>query len=794
MSDIEAQIALEKSYVSRGVNRYFVSLDKDISKGREMDHSTVEHVLRPCLRALVPAISALQVEGYTKVMASVTSGRRLRGWEKPIQALSPEVMSYVVLKTLMVAAKDEHRVQRVSMNIGRMLNLEAKWKTAKGLESTAARTEERPNRIQALKRKVREVNPKSVRKWLKQLDDLELEDWGGHIHFQVGAALLSVALDTVPELVTREDIREGRKLTSRVMLTQEATDRFLRAHDYAAELRPWLLPMTVPPRPWVSTEDGIEGGYLELDLKVLKASYYKHTSVDGIPPEVLEALNAIQETPWVINQSVLRVAQLLVKEDRGPLSYGSFMEMPPSVPDETWEVMSSSEKGQMRAARARVHDHNNRTQAKKMSTLRVLSVAEEFAEYPAIYFPHSIDWRGRAYPLPQDLHPQADDFTRSLLRFATGKPLGLEGLRWLEYTAAATWGLDKADRTTQSLWVQEHYRDIIRAGRSPEGSTWWHQADEPWQFLAVCMELHGAWDSGAPTDYISHLPVAIDGTCNGLQHLSAMGLDPIGGAAVNLRPGPRQDIYQIVADRVHVLENSPWYGRISRKVVKRPVMTTPYGVTKRGIRDQLLKDGHTQGLQGEHMDNANELTNLLSEAIASVVVKGTEVMAWFQDCAEILAKEGEGIQWTTPIGMTCRQHYVNKAVHRQPTLMGTFTLPKEGTETPALGKQKQSIAPNIIHSFDAAHMMLTVLYTKDATEGSMSYSMVHDSFGCHAADVPVMAEAVRKTFVEVYSEDWFTNLRTDFMFMSKSMPPLPEPPARGDLDITEVLTSEYFFS
>jgi DNA-directed RNA polymerase len=43
----------------------------------------------------------------------------------------------------------------------------------------------------------------------------------------------------------------------------------------------------------------------------------------------------------------------------------------------------------------------------------------------------------------------------------------------------------------------------------------------------------------------------MDGTCNGYQHLSAMGRDPIGGRATNLVPGMKPaDIYQEVADRV----------------------------------------------------------------------------------------------------------------------------------------------------------------------------------------------------------------------------------------------------
>ena len=50
---------------------------------------------------------------------------------------------------------------------------------------------------------------------------------------------------------------------------------------------------------------------------------------------------------------------------------------------------------------------------------------------------------------------------------------------------------------------------------------------------------------------ISHLPISMDGSCNGYQHLSAMGLDPIGGRATNLMGfDDPEDIYQWVSDLV----------------------------------------------------------------------------------------------------------------------------------------------------------------------------------------------------------------------------------------------------
>src|SRR5260370_1238009 len=105
-------------------------------------------------------------------------------------------------------------------------------------------------------------------------------------------------------------------------------------------------------------------------------------------------------------------------------------------------------------------------------------------------------------------------------------------------------------------------------------------------------------------DFRSHLPVSMDGTCNGYQHLSAMGRDPIGGRSTNLVPaGEPEDIYQEVADhvgrRVKIdAENAggsdedqarQLLGKIDRSVVKHATMTTPYGVTRGTIYKELIE-------------------------------------------------------------------------------------------------------------------------------------------------------------------------------------------------------------
>lgn len=101
-----------------------------------------------------------------------------------------------------------------------------------------------------------------------------------------------------------------------------------------------------------------------------------------------------------------------------------------------------------------------------------------------------------------------------------------------------------------------------------------------------------------------------DGSCNGLQHYAALGRDTEGAYQVNLGPNERPgDVYTYVANMVikaidgdianpqskdHELAKK-LRGQIKRKTIKQTVMTSVYGVTFIGARDQIfrqLKDQH----------------------------------------------------------------------------------------------------------------------------------------------------------------------------------------------------------
>jgi len=426
---ITEQIDLETSMVSRGVERYFAARTRDEERGRAMDGSVVGSVLTQVLRKLNPAVAKLQAESQSRLDQYLTVGGR-PGVELQLCALDSQRLSYIALKTALVEASTGARLQRTASTIGRMASLELQWDLAKKIENASAkeRGNEPPNRIKLMKHHVKQMNPRTVKQWLKRMDDIETKPWERTTMFQVGVALLHTLIDTCPEVVQLQNITtsaKGRTSTlSTLVLTAEFSDLLAEAHADTALKQPWLLPMICPPEPWVEAGDGITGGYLKLPTSLVKQFRFNHTSSEGVNERVLRSMNVLQATPWQINRRVLAVAGNSLEWDVGPLPYEPPMTMPENISSEAWNALDREGRGIVKHAREEVHSHNNSEAAKKLAADRVVAVAEEFEKYDELYFPHSIDWRGRAYPLPQDLHPQADDFAKSLLTFAEAKPLG----------------------------------------------------------------------------------------------------------------------------------------------------------------------------------------------------------------------------------------------------------------------------------------------------------------------------------------------------------------------------------
>ena len=128
-----------------------------------------------------------------------------------------------------------------------------------------------------------------------------------------------------------------------------------------------------------------------------------------------------------------------------------------------------------------------------------------------------------------------------------------------------------------------------------------------------------------------------------------------------------------------------------------------------------------------------------------------------------------------------------------------LTLNEEQPDKLAKAKQKSAISPNYVHSLDAAALMRTVCCCAD--EGILSFAMIHDSYGTHAADSERLAAILRTTFVGMFGGD--ANILE--LWSREAMAPvpaavlqkldgLPAIPAFGELDVEAVKRSLFFFA
>lgn len=337
---------------------------------------------------------------------------------------------------------------------------------------------------------------------------------------------------------------------------------------------PFYRPMIIRPKRWKSLKNG---GYLNNQgrrgLHLVKHKQdpavmagLQEARRTGDLSATFAAVNALQETAWRINKKVLGVMRSCKEQNDGRKSF--------------------------RLPGAKVLN-------------RKLKTAQGMEDEDEIFFPCQLDFRGRIYSLPQEVNPQSDDAGRSLLEFATGKALGPAGIDWLKVHIAGCWakaGIDKAPFAARRRWVDENSAKIVACARDPMKERWWMSGDrkKSWRFLAGCFEWEACCSGG--TDFKSRLPIAMDGTCNGLQHLSALRRDEKGGKSTNLVPGEtKADIYEEVAIALQqaleidqqkgIAGAIDWleHGKINRDLIKRAVMTTPYGVKRRGIAKQLTE-------------------------------------------------------------------------------------------------------------------------------------------------------------------------------------------------------------
>lgn len=416
--------------------------------------------------------------------------------------------------------------------------------------------------------------------------------------------------------------------------------------------------------------------------------------------------------------------------------------------------------------------------------------------------------------------------------------------------------IDKRPIKERVKWVDENLTRIASAAADPLGTNattadplWWTTADAPFLFLAACKELVSAIAVG-PT-YVAHMPVSFDGSCSGLQHLAAATRAPE-GRFVNLTNSPEPyDVYALVADiakkRIEADKTSDeMFGKdekarpvrklaelalaygVDRKLCKRAVMTFAYSSKEFGMSEQLFEDTmlpqelkwlkkeieqHPFGdSEPEWRASCRYLAKHIMASIKQVVKGPARAMDFMQILAKTLAHESKPLRWTSPAGLPWINRYHENTTERvelwcydKGVKVRSRVTVSTGYETPiAKEKAASAVSPNVVHACDASHLLRTVVAA--AEEGIVDIATVHDSFGCLPSRATRFNQIIREQFLRMYQEhDVLAELYESAM---ADLTPAGQerlqnelqkqgftdgPPAKGALDLTEILGARYAF-
>ncbi|XP_027919149.1 DNA-directed RNA polymerase 3, chloroplastic isoform X2 [Vigna unguiculata] len=816
------------------------ALENMVEEYREIERQMREKNLIPNL----PHVKALFLGWFDPLKEAIEAEQKSKRTKKHKAAFAPHIdslpaakLAVIVMHKLMALVSMEYHhagcvlLVDAAVQIGmaveqevRIHNFLEKTRTRKSKKTEADREDCTDNDTQKLRK---HVNGLIKRRRLKQVQMLLKEEecgpWGRDTQAKLGCRLIDLLIqtafvhspinqsaDTPPDI--RPAFRHRFKVISRNPEQKilknygviECDPLILAGMDKSVKhmLMPYM-PMLVPPKKWKGYENG---GYLFLTSYIMRThgSKKQQDVMKNVGRKqlrkVFEALDTLGSTKWRVNGRLLGVVEHLwaAGGNVAGLIDRKDVPIPERPPIEELKQIQEWKWSVRKAEKINLERHSLRC-----DTELKLSVAQKMKEEEGFHYPHNIDFRGRAYPMHSHLNHLSCDLCRGLLEFSEGRPLGKSGLHWLKIHLANLYagGIEKLSYDERLAFVENHLRDIFDSADNPiNGNRWWLRAEDPFQCLAACINLSEALRSSSPNSVLSHLPIHQDGSCNGLQHYAALGRDSLEAAAVNLVASERPaDVYSEIAVRVHdimrrdsnkdpaVYPNAllarVLIDQIDRKLVKQTVMTSVYGVTFVGAREQMKRRLQEKGLINDEQllfTAACYAAKVTLTALGEIFGAARVIMGWLGDCAKVITSENHPVSWTTPLGLPVIQPYCKTERHLIKTSLQFLALRREGNTVDAK-KQRSAFPPNFIHSLDSSHMMMTAL------------AWVHDSFWTHACDVEKMSHILREKFVELYNMPILENLLEGFETSHPRLafPPVPE---RGDFDLGKVLESPYFFN
>lgn len=577
----------------------------------------------------------------------------------------------------------------------------------------------------------------------------------------IGDFLFNILSDNNP--IFNINIDQSDPLNTKLIVCPETKVREM--FEKKIEIIGFKIPMITPPIRWgINTFGGYLHNKTEFDplIKPSRKSALR-TKISGRKKDIVfNTVNYMSQIPYCINKDVFN----FIIENYNSLELKSTIH---PLTSKYYSITSLKLKSE-------IENHNSLFYLQK----NIIGLAKLLINVNEFYFPIELDWRGRVYCQSSYISFQGNELAKSLILFKNGKTLCNNGLYYLKIYGANLYGIDKESIISRIKWIDSNHQNIIDMNLD-----FILKASEPLIFIAFCFEYRNYFNN--PKDFVSRLPILLDATCSGLQHLSAMVGESTIAKNVNLlESDPNMkphDFYQFCIDLINkkikdFTEENPLYIRLSklnltRSVIKQSIMTIPYNVTKRGILMQLEEYFEWIKIDGNNLlkpkwnndpvfinkKELYQLAKIIHETLYEEHPRLKELVNYLNKITELLYDLNLPIIWKTPSGLVIRQKYTKfKKIRVKPSLNKTSTtytilIPTDQID---LNKQRAAFMPNICHSMDASNISL-MINTLIKQNKYINLFTVHDCFASTADSIQTINIVVRIAFLMLYSDSNYLN-------------------------------------
>jgi hypothetical protein len=787
----DKQLSIEEYFYNINKNNYLIS-----SKGKSLDYSLMSGDIIKILKSTEPDLTKLINNFIDRYSIMETENKNLNlctevyktvGIDYLIQICFGRVLKILSNRNNIKAITSTNIIEDLSRDIINQYNLilYKNWLISEGKININTKL----------------INlPYGYKTW-KESNKILILEYNNHpeLLFHLGSELINIL--TIVNLIKSRIFSLSYDEKKRILMIGAKFNSIkfdkLNFLDFSKH-----LPMLVTPNKYKLINSEIEeGGYLLNnkafdDPLITKKNILVYQSTIAEKNMIINMVNNLNSVEYKINSEVL---EFIFKNYK---KYNLIIDPEEESPYKDKSDLKLNEKKEMLSF-----------YSKKTLEQNILGLANLLVDggVEKFYLPVKLDYRGRVYCTSDLINYQGTVLSKSLLLFANESKVYVNNenaIYFLKIFGANCFGnkIDKDSYNNRANWVNENETDIIDF----ENGNLINKANKKLLFIAFCFEYRKYIKALKNKEeyFYSNLPIQLDASCNGYQHLSLLTRDKVLADLVNLKEANPSDIpddfYTFISfqfkdyflDKIKelssqekksdkekvILASCERLAKLNltgnRKLIKTSIMCIPYNVSKFSMCEYIKEELTPIDKDNFMIDNDpnKKLTRKEIETIADAIFaiiykyfpKLISLTRYFKQVSKISNNLNIPIPWTLPTGLRINQQFFNTTQifikpfsYEKDTLKIEILNPKKFNTR----KQTQALMPNLIHSLDAASLNLVIeSFFKEASTNS--FFSIHDCFAVSCDKVELLTGLLKHAYVKLYLEESYLK-KFDLEFKDK---------------------------